>query len=224
MHPVVRRKFKKSQKGEIKENLHHNDFTEKTNKKDIKKITNFELPTDRIRLFIHSAPYIIHFMTIRIWGLLAGLVLILSGCRTGRRVISNSQPDTELHNPDIQIIRATYSHWRAGIESGGKGLDLRVQIIIQNANITQFDSIVTGTLSIPVSIGRKQITSGTEPVVIHKGDTVMLHGNIRENKDNQQAIRSFTGSPAAKLFYSSGSKIKQTPIDSLVEIKLPNRP
>lgn len=163
-------------------------------------------------------------MTKAIAGLVAGLIIVFAGCRTGGKEISHSDSSRNLENKDIQILRATYSHWRAGIESGGRGIDLRVQLIIQNANILQFDSLIAGKLTIPVSISRKQITSGAEPVVIQKGDTLQLHGSIRENKQNQQAIRSFTGSPSGILYYSTGKGIKQTPIDSLVMIQLPNRP
>ena len=155
------------------------------------------------------------------------LVCFLCQCKVRSHTKPNKK-NTTLEKSQIghslNCIDAHYSHWRAGIESGGSGIDISMKCVVINPEITGFDSLVIQSISFPVQVSRKIIQSGNEPLLFHTGDTISLKSGKRENKSAPENLRALKGTLSGKLYYRTNSKSTYLEIPQFVEIPSVNRP
>lgn len=155
------------------------------------------------------------------------LVCLFCQCK----VRSHSKPNKEHTSSDkaqiagsLNCIGAQYSHWQAGIESGGSGIDISMKCIVLNPEITGFDSLVIQSISFPVQVSRKIIQSGNEPILFYTGDTISLKSGKRENKSAPENLRALKGNLSGKLYYRTNNQSTYLEIPQFVEIPSVNRP
>jgi hypothetical protein len=124
----------------------------------------------------------------------------------------------------LSFLNAEYSHWQAGIESGGSGIDISIKCFISNPDIIAFDSLVIQSISFPVHITRNTIKSGNPPLVFQTGDTIIIKSGKRENKSIPENLRGLRGNLAGKLYYRTNISPLILEIPQISENPSINRP
>lgn len=159
--------------------------------------------------------------------LLLLLICMLYQCKSRRHSTNSTLKETNDKTSTIQAIHcisAQYSHWKAGIESGGSGIDIYVKCEVLNPKISGFDSLVIQSISFPVQVSRKTIRSGDEIISFKTGDTISLKSGKKENKSSPENLRALKGNLSGKLYYRINDAPVFLEVNSIVEIPSVNRP
>ncbi len=177
---------------------------------------------------------IIHYPTLYLVFILFFLVAGCNSSRASRNKRNQSvKSDQEIADSnrsetisDFTLLESYYNHWTAGIESGGKGINYTLKVIVNSSEAITFDSLRLQHITLPVHLSRKIIQSSSEKQLYKQGDTLELKTGERYRKRDPgfNTVRTVFGNQKAQLEYSLGMKKMSFPIDSLQEIKRENRP
>lgn len=124
----------------------------------------------------------------------------------------------------IKVLSATYNRWRAGVESGGAGIQFIIQCIITGTDVNRIDSVYIDSIHLPVFIARKIIEANNDAPVLVKGDTIHIHAESRKGDSNWSYLSTQKSIDHVELVYHSNNKKSTIVIDSMREIRNINQP
>ena len=150
-------------------------------------------------------------------------IFCLSSCVNSRQRRTVESPIVEADS-SIQVLSATYNRWRAGVESGGSGIQFIIQCIITGTDVNRIDSVYIDSIHLPVFIARKIIEAKNDAPVFVKGDTIHIHAESRKGDSNWSYLSTQKSIDQVELVYHSNNIRATIVIDSLKEIRNINQP